>query len=58
MRDLAAVADDLGIEYRIAGGQMVGLHVALAGNESGSMTPTVCVPPSRHEPRMIGQYSY
>ena len=30
MRDLAAVADDLGIEYRIVGGQMVGLHVALA----------------------------
>ena len=31
MRDLAAVADDLGIEYRIVGGQMVGLYVALAG---------------------------
>ncbi len=31
MRDLAAVADDLGIEYRIVGGQMVRLHVALAG---------------------------
>lgn len=31
MRDLAAVADELGIEYRIIGGQMVRLHVALAG---------------------------
>lgn len=31
MRDLATVADELGIEYRIVGGQMVGLHVALAG---------------------------
>lgn len=31
MRDLAAVADDLGIEYRIVGGQMVRLHLALAG---------------------------
>lgn len=31
MRDFAAVADDLGIEYRIVGGQMVRLHVALAG---------------------------
>lgn len=31
MRDLAAVANDLGIEYRIVGGQMVRLHVALAG---------------------------
>jgi hypothetical protein len=31
MRDLAAVTDDLGIEYRIVGGQMVRLHVALAG---------------------------
>lgn len=30
MRDLAAVADDLVIEYRIVGGQMVRLHVALA----------------------------
>jgi hypothetical protein len=30
LRDLAAVADDLGIEYRIVGGQMVRLHVALA----------------------------
>jgi hypothetical protein len=31
MRDLAAVTADLGIEYRIVGGQMVRLHVALAG---------------------------
>lgn len=31
MRDSVAVADDLDIEYRIIGGQMVGLHVALAG---------------------------
>jgi hypothetical protein len=31
MCDVAAVADDLGIEYRIVGGQMVRLHVALAG---------------------------
>lgn len=31
MRDLALVANDLGIEYRIVGGQMVRLHVALAG---------------------------
>lgn len=31
MRDLAAVADDVGIEYRLVGGQMVRLHVALAG---------------------------
>jgi hypothetical protein len=31
MRDLAAVTDDLGIDYRIVGGQMVRLHVALAG---------------------------
>ena len=30
MRDLAAVADDVGIEYRLIGGQMVRLHVALA----------------------------
>jgi hypothetical protein len=30
MRDLAAVADDVGIEYRLVGGQMVRLHVALA----------------------------
>lgn len=30
MRDLAAVADDIGIEYRLVGGQMVRLHVALA----------------------------
>lgn len=29
-RDLAAVADDLDIEYRLVGGQMVRLHVALA----------------------------
>src|SRR5213082_1623071 len=26
MRDLAAVADDVGIEYRLVGGQMVRLH--------------------------------
>jgi hypothetical protein len=31
MRDIAAVADDVGIQYRIVGGQMVRLHVALAG---------------------------
>lgn len=31
MCDLAAVTADLGIEYRIVGGQMVRLHVALAG---------------------------
>jgi hypothetical protein len=31
MRDLAAVTADLGIKYRIVGGQMVRLHVALAG---------------------------
>ena len=31
MRDLATVADDIGIEYRLVGGQMVRLHVALAG---------------------------
>jgi hypothetical protein len=30
MCDLAAVADDVGIEYRLVGGQMVRLHVALA----------------------------
>jgi hypothetical protein len=30
MRDLAAVADDVGIEYRLIGGQMVRLHIALA----------------------------
>ena len=30
MRDLAVVADDVGIEYRLVGGQMVRLHVALA----------------------------
>ncbi len=30
MRDLAAVADEVGIEYRLVGGQMVRLHVALA----------------------------
>ena len=30
MRDLAAVANDVGIEYRLVGGQMVRLHVALA----------------------------
>jgi hypothetical protein len=30
MRDLAAVADDVGIEYRLVGGQMVRLHVAIA----------------------------
>ncbi|WP_375479688.1 hypothetical protein [uncultured Jatrophihabitans sp.] len=30
MRDLAAVADDVGIDYRLVGGQMVRLHVALA----------------------------
>lgn len=31
MRDLGAVADEIGIEYRLVGGQMVRLHVALAG---------------------------
>jgi hypothetical protein len=31
MRDIAAIADDTRIEYRIVGGQMVRLHVALAG---------------------------
>lgn len=30
MRDIAAIAADTGIEYRIVGGQMVRLHVALA----------------------------
>jgi hypothetical protein len=30
MRDLATVAGDAGIEYRLVGGQMVRLHVALA----------------------------
>jgi hypothetical protein len=30
MRDLAAVADDVGIDYRLVGGQMVRLHVAVA----------------------------
>lgn len=30
MRDIAAVAADTGSEYRIVGGQMVRLHVALA----------------------------
>jgi hypothetical protein len=29
MRDLAAVADDVGIEYRLVGGQMVRLHAGL-----------------------------
>lgn len=31
MRDIAVVADNTRIEYRIVGGQMVRLHVALAG---------------------------
>jgi hypothetical protein len=31
IRDIAAIADDTGIEYRIVGGQMVRLHVAIAG---------------------------
>jgi hypothetical protein len=31
MRDIATVANDMGIEYRIVGGQMVRLHVAVAG---------------------------
>ncbi|RHW24043.1 hypothetical protein D0Z08_26190 [Nocardioides immobilis] len=31
VRDTAAVARDAGLEYRIVGGQMVRLHVALAG---------------------------
>jgi hypothetical protein len=31
MRDIAMVADGAGIDYRIVGGQMVRLHVALAG---------------------------
>ncbi|HEY0868869.1 MAG TPA: hypothetical protein VGD55_00580, partial [Acidothermaceae bacterium] len=31
MRDIAAVADETAIGYRIIGGQMVRLHVALAG---------------------------
>jgi len=39
MRDIAAIAADTGIEYRIVGGQMVRLHVALA-EMSG---PTVMV---------------
>lgn len=30
MRDIATVADELGIPYRLVGGQMVRLHVALA----------------------------
>lgn len=31
MRDIATVAEDTELEYRIVGGQMVRLHVALAG---------------------------
>jgi hypothetical protein len=37
MRDIAAVADKTAIEYRIVGGQMVRLHVAL----SGATEPTI-----------------
>jgi hypothetical protein len=41
MRDIAAVADDAGIEYRIVGGQMVRLHVALAGVEEPTIRVTL-----------------
>ena len=44
MRDLAAVTADLGIEYRIVGGEMVRLHVVTQDADIGVAAASACNP--------------